>query len=98
MSKIVSIRLSDERYVRLQKEANHDGKPLGTYLKDLIENWEGICMKYYWDGLKEYKNGMIFEDDLFKGFLKKVEQADYDDEQKEHMRAIAIRAMMDARQ
>jgi exonuclease SbcD len=40
---------------------------------------------------------MILEDDLFKGFLTKLEQADYDEEKKGHMRELAIRAMMDAR-
>ncbi|HUU86844.1 MAG TPA: metallophosphoesterase [Candidatus Glassbacteria bacterium] len=38
----------------------------------------------------------IFEDDLFKSFIKKVEQSDYDEEKKKQMRNIAIRAMMGA--
>jgi exonuclease SbcD len=40
---------------------------------------------------------MIVEDDLFKDFLTKLEGADYDEVKKEHMRAIAVKAMMDAR-
>jgi len=40
---------------------------------------------------------MILEDDLFKGFSKKLEQANYAEEKKKHMREIAIRAMMGAR-
>jgi exonuclease SbcD len=40
---------------------------------------------------------MILEDDLFKSFLTKLEGAGYDDIKKEHMRAIAVKAMMDAR-
>jgi exonuclease SbcD len=40
---------------------------------------------------------MILEDDLFKSFLTKLEQADYDETKKEHMRALAVKAMMDAR-
>jgi len=41
---------------------------------------------------------LILEDDLFKGFLTKLEQADHAEEKKKHMREIAIRAMMGARQ
>ena len=39
----------------------------------------------------------ILEDDLFKGFVAKLKQADYEEEKKEYMRQIALRAMMDAR-
>jgi hypothetical protein len=39
----------------------------------------------------------ILEDDLFKGFLTKLEQAGHADEKKKQMREIAIRAMMGAR-
>jgi exonuclease SbcD len=43
----------------------------------------------------EFKDiGTILEDDLFQGFLKKLEQTDCDEEKKAHMREIAIRAMM----
>jgi exonuclease SbcD len=40
---------------------------------------------------------MILEDDLFKVFLTKLEQTAYDADTKEHMREIAVRAMMGAR-
>ena len=40
---------------------------------------------------------MILEDDLFKSFLTKLDRTDDDDEKKERMREIAIRAMMGAR-
>jgi exonuclease SbcD len=40
---------------------------------------------------------MILEDDLFKDFLTKLEQTAYDADTKEHMREIAVRAMMGAR-
>ena len=40
---------------------------------------------------------MILEDDLFKIFLTKLEGVDYDETKKEHMRELAIKAMMDAR-
>ena len=64
MSAITSIRLSPERLKRLQKEAKVQNQPLATYLKNLVENWEDICMQYYWSGIKEYKNGEIEEDIL----------------------------------
>ena len=64
MSSTVSIRLDSERLKRLRKEASVHNKPLGTYLKDLLENWQDTCMQYYWNGVKEYKNGEIFEDIL----------------------------------
>ena len=40
---------------------------------------------------------MILEDDLFKEFAKKLEQAAYAEEKKEQIREMAIRAMMGAR-
>jgi hypothetical protein len=40
---------------------------------------------------------MILEDDLFREFLKKLEQAAYAEEKEQQMRAMAIRAMMEAR-
>jgi len=64
MSKVVSIRLSEERYRRLQLEAKAHNQPLATYLKDLVENWEDICMENYWCGVKEYINNRIDEDIL----------------------------------
>ena len=64
MSSTVSIRLDSERLKRLKKEASVHNKTLGTYLKDLLENWQDKCMEYYWVGAKEYKNGEIFEDIL----------------------------------
>jgi exonuclease SbcD len=40
---------------------------------------------------------MILEDDLFKSFLIKLEGTDYDETKKEHIKKLAIKAMMDAR-
>lgn len=40
---------------------------------------------------------MILEDELFKSFIAKLEQADYDEEKKKQMRDIAIKTMMEAR-
>jgi len=39
----------------------------------------------------------ILEDDLFKGFIEKLERTDYEEEKKKQMRAIAIKAMIEAR-
>jgi len=64
MSTVVSIRLSKERYERLLKEANCHNKTIGAYIKNLLEDFDDICMQYYWDGVNEYKNGMIHEEIL----------------------------------
>lgn len=40
---------------------------------------------------------VILEDDLFKGFLKKLEQTEFEEEKKRQMRETAMRAMMMAR-
>jgi DNA repair protein SbcD/Mre11 len=39
----------------------------------------------------------ILADDLFRSFINRLEQCDYDEEKKKHLRELAIRAMMDAR-
>ena len=39
----------------------------------------------------------ILEDDLFKTFMDKLEQTDYEEEKKKQMRDIAIKAMTEAR-
>lgn len=40
---------------------------------------------------------VILEDDLFKSFMKKLEQGDFDEEKKKWLRNVAIKAMMEAR-
>ena len=40
---------------------------------------------------------MILEDELFKSFIEKLEQSDYDEEKKKQLRDVAIKAMMEAR-
>lgn len=39
----------------------------------------------------------ILEDDLFKSFMKKLEQTDYDEEKKKQLRDLTIKAMTEAR-
>lgn len=39
----------------------------------------------------------ILEDDLFKSFMKKLEQTDYNEEKKKQLRDLTIKAMMEAR-
>ena len=39
----------------------------------------------------------ILEDDLFKSFIKKLEQTDYDEEKKKRLRELVIKAMMEVR-
>lgn len=40
---------------------------------------------------------IMLEDDLFRGFMKKLEQSDYDEEKKKHLCDIAIKAMMEVK-
>jgi len=39
----------------------------------------------------------ILEDDLFKSFIKKLEQTDYDEEKKKQLRELVIKAMMEVK-
>ena len=66
MSEIVSIRISTERYERLKKEAEYQLKSLGAHCKDLLENWEDLLMESYFDGVRDFVNGKIFDDDLLE--------------------------------
>jgi exonuclease SbcD len=56
---------------------------------------EGRCVEEHYE-FRDIR--MILEDDLFKEFLAKLEQADHAEEKKGKMREMAIRAMIGARQ
>jgi len=63
-------------------------------VKQIKEITKGKCVEEH----LEFRDiHTIFEDDLFKSFIKKVEKSDYDEEKKKQVRNIAIRAMMGAR-
>ena len=54
----------------------------------------GKCVEYRC----EFRDiGRILEDDLFKGFMQKLEQGNYPEEKAKQLRDIAIKAMMEAR-
>lgn len=75
-----------------------NGEALGMNEKELVKQARKIVGKRCVQERYEFQDiRTILEDDLFKGFGAKLDQADYGEEKKEHMRQIAIRAMMDAR-
>lgn len=62
-------------------------------LKEIIK---GRCANE--DFNPEFKDiHTILEDDLFKSFMKKLEQTDYNEEKKKELRDLAIKAMMKAK-
>jgi len=75
-----------------------NGKAIGMNEEELVKNVRKIVRGRSVEERYEFSDiRMILEDDLFKGFLKKLEQADCDEGKKEQMREIAVKAMMDAR-
>ena len=75
-----------------------NGEAIGMNEEEFVKHAKKIVRDRCIEERYEFQDiRMILEDDLFKGFLKKVEQTDYDEKTKEHMRVIAVRAMMDAR-
>ncbi|OGP82683.1 MAG: serine/threonine protein phosphatase [Deltaproteobacteria bacterium RBG_16_54_11] len=75
-----------------------NGEAMGMTEEEFVKHAKKIVRGRCVEERYEFRDiRMILEDDLFKGFLKKLEQADYAGEKKKHMREIAIRAMMGAR-
>jgi len=76
-----------------------NGEAIGLSEQELVEGIKKIardrCAESPHYEMRDIR--MILEDDLFKSFLTKLEEAAYDEIKKEHMRAIAVKAMMDAR-
>jgi len=65
-------------------------------VKQLKEITKDRCAKE--DFKLEFKDiHTILEDDLFKSFMNKLEQSNYDEERKKQLRDVAIKAMMGAR-
>jgi len=75
-----------------------NGEALGMNEEELVRQARKIVKGRCSEERYEFQDiRTILEDDLFKGFLEELEQADYAGDKKEHMRQIALRAMMDAR-
>jgi DNA repair exonuclease SbcCD nuclease subunit len=76
-----------------------NGEAIGMNEQELVEGIKKIardrCIEPPHYEFRDIR--LILEDDLFKSFLMKLEQTDYDETNKERMRAIAVKAMMDAR-
>ena len=76
-----------------------NGEAIGMSEQELVEGINKIARDRCAEPPRyEFKDiRLILEDDLFQSFLMKLEQTDYDETDKERMRAIAVKAMMDAR-
>jgi exonuclease SbcD len=75
-----------------------NGGAIGMTEEEFVKNVRKVIRDRAAEERYEFRDiRTILEDDLFKNFLKRLEQADYDADKKKHMREIAIRAMMEAR-
>jgi exonuclease SbcD len=76
-----------------------NGEAIGMSEQELVEGIKKIardqCVEPPHYEFRDIQ--LILEDDLFKGFLAKLEQAAYDADTKRQMREIAVRAMMGTR-
>ena len=85
-----SIILTIEGYINSKKIKISESE----LVKQIKEITNGKSVEEY----LEFKDiHTIFEDDLFKSFMKKLEQGDYDGEKKKDLRDVTIKAMMEAR-
>jgi exonuclease SbcD len=74
-----------------------NGEAIGMNEEEFVKHVQKIVRDKSVEEHYEFRDiRMILEDDLFKGFLKRLEQRDYDEGHKRQMKEIAIRAMMDA--
>ncbi|MBN1254301.1 MAG: metallophosphoesterase [Deltaproteobacteria bacterium] len=74
-----------------------NGETIGMNEEEFVKHVKKIVRDRCIEEKYEFQDiRMILEDDLFKSFLKKLAQTDYDEEKKEHMRKIVIKAMMGA--
>ncbi len=90
--------LSGEATVILTVKGFINSKALGMSETELVKKLEGIAQERFVEMYPEFRDvAVILGDDLFKSFEKRLEQADYDEEEKRQMRETAIRAMMMAR-
>jgi exonuclease SbcD len=74
-----------------------NGEAIGMNEQEFVEHVQKTVRGRSVEEHYEFRDiRMILEDDLFQGFLKRLEQRDYDEGQKRQMQEIVIRAMMDA--
>jgi exonuclease SbcD len=75
-----------------------NGEALGMTEEELVKRTkklvQGRCVEEHYE-FRDIRT--IVEDDLFKEFLKRLEQKDYDEEKKKQMQEMAIRGMMGGR-
>jgi exonuclease SbcD len=75
-----------------------NGEAIGMNEEEFVKSAKKIAHGSCVEERYEFRDiRMILEDDLFKGFLTKLQQADHAEEKKKHMWEIAIKAMMGAR-
>ena len=76
-----------------------DGEKIGISESELVKQIEEITKGKAIKSLRpEFSDiHIILEDDLFKNFMSKLEQYNYDEERKKQLSDLAIRAMMEAR-
>lgn len=75
-----------------------NGEAIGINEEKLVGQIKKLVLRKCIEDHYEFKDIQeIVEDDLFKRFLKKLEQTDYKQEKKEKMRDMAIKAVMSAR-
>ena len=100
------IETVEKRFASLHPEARIiltvkgfiNGGAIAMNEMELVTQIRKIAAARWVEGRYEFKDAqMILEDDLFKSFMEKLEQTNYEEEKKKQMRDIAIKAMMEAR-
>jgi len=86
-----SIILTVKGYINSEKIKISESE-LVKQIKEIIKE-KSIVEKHF-----EFKDiYAILEDALFKSFMKKLEQTDYDEEKKKQLRELVIKAMMEVK-
>ena len=100
------IEVVRERFNNLHSEATIiltvtgfvNGEAIRMNEIELVKKIKKIAARQCIDECYEFKDiQVILEDDLFKSFIEKLEQTDYNEEKKKQIRDMAIKAMMEAR-
>ena len=92
-------RVHPEASIILTIKGYIDGERIGISESELVKQIKEITKEEAIKSLRpEFSDiRVILGDDLFKNFMSKLEQCNYDEEKKKQLRDLAIRAMMDAR-
>jgi DNA repair exonuclease SbcCD nuclease subunit len=86
-----NIMLSIKGYMNREKTGMNEAE-LARLIREITK---GRCGKEPYLEFRDIR--MILEDDLFKNFIGKLEQRNYDEERKKQLRDLTIRAMMRAK-